>query len=179
MIHKNYKAFLLFLLAITPTPVLADNFSASSHYEVCFTPPNHCATLMIREIDHAKREILMQAYHITDTSIVDAIVRAKKRGVDVKVLLDKSQINSEYTARHVLERNGIKVLIDNKPAIAHNKIIIIDGLTVLGGSYNHTNNAAKRNAENMTIIKDHGFARKYVNNWHVRETASTSASRLK
>lgn len=75
-----------------------------------------------------------------------------------------------------MAKNGIRILVDHKPAIAHNKIMIIDGLIVLGGSYNYTANAARHNAENLLIINDTNFAKLYSKNWQMRERESMLVS---
>ena len=134
----------------------------------CFTPSQACLPMIINELDQAKRTIQMQAYSLTSKPISDALIRAKVRGVSIIVLADKSQKHERYTQISVLKRAGIAVYIDYKPAIAHNKIIIIDGLTVIGGSYNFSNSAENRNAENVTVIKNKEFAALYDANFKKR-----------
>jgi phosphatidylserine/phosphatidylglycerophosphate/cardiolipin synthase-like enzyme len=169
-IYKKIAIICLFVMM--PTMCFAGHFSPTATYEVCFTPGDDCASKIIKEIDLANKQVLVQAYSFTDISIADALVRAKRRGIDVRVILDKSQIKSRYTLIHFLNSNKIKPLIDKKPAIAHSKIIVVDNQVVIGGSYNFSKSAAKRNAENLVIIKDVGFAKKYVKNWCVREQKS-------
>jgi phospholipase D len=57
-------------------------------------------------------------------------------------------------------------------AIAHNKLIIIDGKTVIGGSYNFTISAEGRNAENVTFIDSQDVAKLYLSNWEARKAVS-------
>ena len=61
---------------------------------------------------------------------------------------------------------GIPTFIDDRHAIAHNKIIIIDGKTVLTGSFNFTKQAEEHNAENLLVIEDAALAAKYTQNWN-------------
>ncbi|WP_112603031.1 phospholipase D-like domain-containing protein [Rhizobium sp. WW22] len=68
----------------------------------------------------------------------------------------------------LLEAAGVPVWIDFEPAIAHNKIIVIDGRLTIGGSYNYTAAAQKRNAENVTFTESRELARKYLGNWDSR-----------
>ena len=56
-------------------------------------------------------------------------------------------------------------MIDPAHAIAHNKIMIIDGETVITGSFNFTKAAEKRNAENLLIIHDKDLEGRYIENW--------------
>ena len=60
---------------------------------------------------------------------------------------------------------GVPVEIDSAHAIAHNKNMIIDGETVITGSFNFSSNADKSNAENLLIIQDKGLAESYTDNW--------------
>jgi phosphatidylserine/phosphatidylglycerophosphate/cardiolipin synthase-like enzyme len=57
--------------------------------------------------------------------------------------------------------------IDAEHAIAHNKIIIVDGETVITGSFNFTKAAQEKNAENLLIIHDKALAAQYTQNWQM------------
>jgi len=170
--------FCVFLLAVIPAISFAVQFSKHADYSICFTPDRDCANEITKTILQAKHQILVQAYSFTDISIAKALVTVKKRGVEVKIILDKSQLKSKYTPINFLRKNGIKILIDSKPAIAHNKIIVIDRHIVLTGSYNFTHSAARYNAENLVIIKDEDFAQAYVKNWYTRERESTTIRKI-
>jgi phosphatidylserine/phosphatidylglycerophosphate/cardiolipin synthase-like enzyme len=63
-------------------------------------------------------------------------------------------------------------LIDANHAIAHNKVIIIDGDTVLTGSFNFTKAAQEKNAENLVIIRDAAVAARYTQNWEMHRQHS-------
>src|SRR5438309_6038372 len=67
---------------------------------------------------------------------------------------------------------GVPVWIDDAPAIAHNKIIVIDRRIVIGGSYNYTASAERRNAENVTFIDSPDMAEWFLANWTSRRDAS-------
>jgi phosphatidylserine/phosphatidylglycerophosphate/cardiolipin synthase-like enzyme len=60
---------------------------------------------------------------------------------------------------------GIPTWIDARHAIAHNKVMVIDGATVITGSFNFTKAAEEHNAENMLVIRDEALAAKYTANW--------------
>ena len=60
---------------------------------------------------------------------------------------------------------GIPTWIDAQHAIAHNKVMVIDGATVITGSFNFTKAAEENNAENMLVIRDKALADKYAANW--------------
>ena len=60
---------------------------------------------------------------------------------------------------------SIPTYIDSKHAIAHNKIMVIDGYEILTGSFNFTKAAEEKNAENLLVIQDAPLAAKYAENW--------------
>lgn len=84
-----YKILLVLLLS---TSCFAQQFSSGSAYDVCFTPGNDCSLKIINVISQAKKQILVQAYSFTSKPIANALVQARKRGVEVKVILDGSQL---------------------------------------------------------------------------------------
>ena len=133
--------------------------------QVCFSPNEGCTDAIIREIDHAKTEILVQAYSFTSAPIAKALVDAHKHGVMVQAVLDKSQRSEKYTSATFLTNAGIPTYIDDKHAIAHNKIMIIDREIVITGSFNFTKAAEEKNAENVLIIRNRDLAKIYTDNW--------------
>ncbi|MGA8833977.1 MAG: phospholipase D family protein [Desulfomonilaceae bacterium] len=116
---------------------------------VFFSPNGGCTNAIIKEIDNAKSEILVQAYSFTSTAIAKALLNAHKRGVKVEAVLDKSQRKEKYTSATFLANSRIPTFIDSVHAIAHNKIMIIDGTTVITGSFNFTKGAEVRKADNI------------------------------
>ena len=130
--------------------------------EVYFSPKGGCTEAVVKEIDAAKTTILVQAYSFTSAPIAKALVDAHKRGVDVRVILDKSQRSEKYSSADFVQHAGIPIWIDAKHAIAHNKIMIIDGETVITGSFNFTKNAEENNAENLLVIRSPELATKYA-----------------
>jgi len=133
--------------------------------QVCFSPNGGCTDAIIKEIDKAKSEILVQAYSFTSAPIAKALLNAHRRGAKVEVILDKSQRTEKYSSATFLVNSGIPTYIDDKHAIAHNKIMIIDRDTVITGSFNFTKAAEEKNAENLLIIKDKKLAEIYMENW--------------
>ncbi len=132
---------------------------------VFFTPGNTVETAIAEVIAAARQRILVQAYSFTNPLIVQALAEAKSRGVNVVVVLDKSNRTQRYSAADFTAHSGIETLIDAKHAIAHNKVMIIDDQIVITGSYNFTRAAEKSNAENLVIIESGPIAEKYVRNW--------------
>jgi phosphatidylserine/phosphatidylglycerophosphate/cardiolipin synthase-like enzyme len=120
-----------------------------------FSPKGGCQDAILRELKAARREILVQAYSFTAEPLALAMVEAKKQGLTVEIVLDKSNELERYSDLHILMEQGMDVKIDHDHPIAHNKIIIIDKSTLITGSFNFTNQAENENAENLLIIKGH------------------------
>ncbi|QEL13340.1 phospholipase D family nuclease [Limnoglobus roseus] len=131
-----------------------------------FSPKGTCTTAIVAELGHARHEVLVQAYSFTSKPIAQALIDAANRGVRVCILLDKSNESESYTELGDLTSHGMDVRIDPCHAIAHNKIMIIDGRTVLTGSFNFTNQAEHENAENLLVLRHHrDLARTYRANF--------------
>jgi phosphatidylserine/phosphatidylglycerophosphate/cardiolipin synthase-like enzyme len=166
--------------------VLLPLLSAGAHAEctessiqVCFRPgETSCAEMVVEHIAAARSSLLVQAYDFTAKPIIQAIADAKKRGVDVRVLLDKENRQQRYAGgvTYLIE-SGIPVLIDDHVAIAHNKVIIIDGDLTIGGSYNYTASAENRNAENVTFIRSACVAQQFTENFERRWALSAPDER--
>lgn len=134
--------------------VQSNSFSSQGDMRVYFSPQGGCTEAIVAEVNQSQRELLVQAYSFTSQPIAAACVAAHQRGVNVIAILDKSQETEQYTAADFLLNSGIPTVIDAKHQIAHNKVILIDGRTVITGSFNFTSNAEKSNAENLLIIHD-------------------------
>jgi phosphatidylserine/phosphatidylglycerophosphate/cardiolipin synthase-like enzyme len=145
------------------TVVLSEN---GTGVEVYFSPQGGCTEAIVTALDAAKNSILVQAYSFTSAPISKALVNAHKRGVKIAVILDQSQRTEEYSAADFVQHAGIPTYIDAEHAIAHNKIIVIDGQTVITGSFNFTRQAEERNAENLLVIHSREIASKYTANWN-------------
>src|SRR5262249_50243125 len=143
----------------------------------CFTPAQNCTAEIVAIIDKARNNIFVQAYSFTSRPIIDALVRAAERGVQVFVILDKDKFSGQYySPADLFMAHHIPVWNDNSLNIAHNKVIIVDRRTVETGSFNYTHAAQYNNAENVLIINDPILAEKYLANWYHRQSLSAQAS---
>ncbi len=135
--------------------------------------PNHGATrAVVDALDGAKSTVLVQAYSFTSAPIAKALVEAHDRGVDVQVILDRKETGSKYSSADFLAHAGITTLIDGRHAIAHNKVMVIDGAAVITGSFNFTTAAERQNAENLLVIHDGALAARYAENWRAHAAHS-------
>ncbi|AOS83729.1 phospholipase [Chlorobaculum limnaeum] len=173
--RKFISATLLFsaLLSLSPAHAIAVPIKSTGTIDVYFSPRGGATAAVVRELDGARREILIQAYSFTSKPIAQAIVKASKRGVKVVVVLDKSQRKERYTEADFLAHMRIPTFIDDKHAIAHNKIIIIDRATLITGSFNFTKAAEEKNAENLMVIKGNKpLVNRYVKNFELHRAHS-------
>jgi phosphatidylserine/phosphatidylglycerophosphate/cardiolipin synthase-like enzyme len=169
-----------FLAIITVTLLVSCSTLATPHqketnpsnWEVYFSPHGGATDAIVRELNKAKSAILVQAYPFTSAPIAKALLNAHKRGIRIEVILDESQAARKYSAATFLSNVGIPVKIDARHAIAHNKVMIIDGETVITGSFNFTKAAEENNTENLLVIRDKKLAERYMKNWQEHERHS-------
>jgi hypothetical protein len=147
-------AMLLALLSVGVHLGHAAETFAPARVAVYFSPGGGATNAVVREINTAKQQILVQAYSFTSAPIAKALVDAHKRGVTILAVLDKSNETGKYSAATFLNNVGIQPLIDDQHAIAHSKVIVIDSMTIISGSFNFTKAAEEKNAENLLVIKD-------------------------
>lgn len=141
--------------------------------DLCFTPPANCAGSIVSAINGAQSSIYVQAYGLTHLQILAALVNAKHRGVEVRVLLDRSNLSQRHSGYSKLREADIETTIDKVPGIAHNKVMIIDEFITVTGSFNFTASADTRNAENVLIIEDKNIAEEYLKNWLYRKSLNS------
>ena len=158
-------ASLCFVVALWVVPAFAYDLTLqNTPVQVFFSPRGGAQEALVATIGQAKDTIFVQAYSFTSAFIAKALVDAAQRGVKIEAILDKSQRSARYTGATFLKNEGIPVYIDDKHAIAHNKVMIIDGAIVITGSFNFTKAAEEKNAENLLIIRDKEMAKVYMDN---------------
>jgi len=155
MADSTLKFFFYVFLVVSLScgSVVAAPFPSIGTVEVFFSPNGGATEAIVREINTAKKEILVQAYSFTSKPIAKALLDAHSRGIKVVTVLDRSQRTQKYSGATFLANAGIPVFIDDKHAIAHNKIMIIDRQTLITGSFNFTTAAEEKNAKNLLKIK--------------------------
>jgi phosphatidylserine/phosphatidylglycerophosphate/cardiolipin synthase-like enzyme len=123
---------LLFIAALSALLLPPPCFSAD--IEVAFSPHGGAEALVLKTIESAKVSIRVAAYGFTSKPISLALLNAHKRGIDVRVVVDKSNATARYTAATFLANLGVPERVDRQYAIMHNKFIVVDGETVETGS---------------------------------------------
>lgn len=165
---KFFVLLFICLFSFMASPAMSQSHAQDMNVEVLgvyFTPPANASTAIVKAIDASEREVLVQAYGFTHNEIAQALVRAHERGVRVRVLLDQKTQSSNRYVISVLNDAHIELRQDGKHAIAHNKVMVIDQSVVITGSFNFTNSAATRNAENFLVLKSEDLAEQYRLQW--------------
>jgi phosphatidylserine/phosphatidylglycerophosphate/cardiolipin synthase-like enzyme len=172
---SHAAAFALIACAFLPAAQAFDAggqaLSAQGTLETAFTPGDDIEGLLTDAVAKARRQVLVQAYILTSKPLTNALIAARKRGVDVRVLVDAGQLNKLGHERiAAMLAAGVTVREETRYKSAHNKVIVIDAAgadaTVITGSYNFTWSAQNKNAENILIArKNPPLAARYVANW--------------
>jgi phosphatidylserine/phosphatidylglycerophosphate/cardiolipin synthase-like enzyme len=125
----------------------------------------------------------VQAYSFTSKPIANALIKAKRRGLTVIVIVDggeshkmgrrssgffkKRETRERFDPSKLFANSGVQLLVDRRHEIAHNKVMILDDKTVITGSFNFTKQAEYENAENLLIIKGNTpLVQKYTINFN-------------
>lgn len=135
---------------------------ATGTIEVAFSPNEGAEALVVKVIDSARSEIRMMSYSFTSPVVVKALLNARHRGVDVKLVSDWEGNASKkkdgtwkspksIAAMSALVTAGADVRTIDAYDIAHDKVIVVDNATVETGSFNYSAAAANRNSENVLV----------------------------
>jgi phosphatidylserine/phosphatidylglycerophosphate/cardiolipin synthase-like enzyme len=89
------------------------------------------------------------------------LIKAKERGVDVRVIIDATNPLGSGSKIGKLREAGVAVKTENYAGKMHSKSVIIDDKYVVIGSMNFSNSGEGRNAENVVILEDAGVAQFY------------------
>lgn len=163
------KLAMAFLLVFDPAHTLMAHSASgatlvihSAYVDIYFSPRGGAEAAIIRTIGEATDDVSVLAYSFTSDPISAALIAAHRKGVQVRVVLDKSQCTARGSKLQRLKDAKIPVYIDYTHAISHNKVMIIDRQIVITGSFNFTKSAEDRNAENLLIIHSHPLSEKYL-----------------
>ena len=169
----------LFLLALyalfhiqplpEPTPIPSEAVSSGGWHTVYFTDPTDPSAStfrggpdsnLVKDIDEARYSVDIAIYRLDLWSVRDALIRAHRRGVTVRVVTESDNILEAEIED--LEAAGIPVLGDRREPLMHHKFVVIDGLVVWTGSMNFTVSGAYRNNNNLIRIRSSRVAQNYT-----------------
>jgi len=131
------------------------------HIIACFSPQGGCERHIVEALEKALHRVDIMAYSFTSSTIAHAVIRAKNRGVKVRLICDLSQMRHKRAKVSTLQQQGVKVRIARHAGLMHNKVIIIDLKTVITGSYNFTVSAERYNAENILLVYNKQIVQRY------------------
>jgi len=144
---------------------------AAPGIEVGFSPEGSARALVLKVIGEARRSVQILAYAFQAQDVADALVAAKKRGVAVRVVVDKDRNTGKASlaAMDFVTRNGVELRTNGRFHLHHDKTIIVDGGTVQTGSFNYVPSAETKNSENVVVIRDMpDIAARFLSHWQSR-----------
>jgi phosphatidylserine/phosphatidylglycerophosphate/cardiolipin synthase-like enzyme len=158
-----FKQFMLIMILF----FAGDGIYGNGWWKVYFTRPGYSSrpgsdspeTALVRRINRADTYILGAFYDLRSTPVIDSFKEALKRGVEVRLVVERDNAGTE--ALHVLEEAGAGIVTDNRSGLMHNKFAIIDGKYLWTGSYNPTANGGRKNNNNAIVIYSTYLARIY------------------
>ena len=155
---KNISYVLIALIIITSGFFITKHFNPAitgdnePNIKACFSPAGGISKKIINEIEKAEKSIDVAMYSFTKRDLAWALVKAKERGVEVRIILDGDRVTNKYSKyRFFKNKNILPKLIQQT---MHNKFAIIDEKLLITGSYNWTASAEKRNFENILFIRN-------------------------
>ncbi len=154
---------LFFLLAFSCSQQPSTVVSSNCEVNVCFSPFQRCTQRIINLINNSRKSVDVAMFSFTNRKIARALIRAKSRGVHVRVIIDEGTAKTRHCVLPLLINNNIEVKVKRGSGggLMHNKFAIVDGKYVITGSFNWTVSAQKRNDENLLIVKNDALANMY------------------
>ena len=127
--------------------------------KVLFGPTESIGRHTVDFIDGARQRVWLAGYTFTLPAVAQALARAHARGVEVRVLVDASQVTQAYSVVTYLRNHSVPVWVDRRHAIMHHKFVIVDHASLALGSANFTKAGmggpgvtGRVNAENFNLF---------------------------
>jgi phosphatidylserine/phosphatidylglycerophosphate/cardiolipin synthase-like enzyme len=124
--------------------------------EVHFSPDDGVESALLREVRAARETVDVLAYSFTSDPLTDALLLQALRGVRVRGVMDAENSERQATSGGdlaTLKAAGLDFRLDTLDGLMHHKLLLLDGSTVVTGSYNFTRSADTRNDENIIILR--------------------------
>lgn len=149
---KITKTFILIMKTFWIIISLLFCSNAFAGTRVFFSPSNQCENKIIKLINESEESIDAAIYSINNVDIVEALKKAHKRGVKIRILTDRLQASNKSSKVRELYDSGINIRVHSKHKIEHNKFSVYDGKIAATGSYNWTEPATTKNSENCVFF---------------------------
>jgi phosphatidylserine/phosphatidylglycerophosphate/cardiolipin synthase-like enzyme len=147
----------------------------SATIEVYYAPEDQPLDRVVALYGQAKRYIYVSVYGFTSPRAVEALVAAKKRGLDVRLITDQERMQDpkQRSAVHTLALAGIPIRINQHDGLMHMKQTVIDDEINTSGSMNHTTSGNRYNDERLDVVTDHRISvnarEKFLSMWNDTE----------
>ena len=126
-----------------------------------FSPKDNIIEYIKNEINKSSKYIYISIFFITHKELIQPLLDANQRGVDIKIINDATNARIPYSIHKILRKNGIKVKTENFAGKMHTKSIVIDDKITIIGSMNYTKSGNNYNDENVLIITSQEIS-KYI-----------------
>lgn len=123
------------------------------YFDIYFSPNGGAADYIVKFIDKTKHTLDVAVYSLTHDKIAEALIRAKDRGVKVRIITDALQAKGADSDDELLEISGVEIRRDTQAGLMHHKFAISDKKCIGLGSFNWSVNADTRNAENWNVCR--------------------------
>ncbi|MDP7010490.1 MAG: phospholipase D-like domain-containing protein [Verrucomicrobiota bacterium] len=127
-----------------------------------FSPNDNCVGKINDMFAQARASVDICVFTITDNRIVEAIEKAHRRRVQIRVISDDDKAMDAGSDIERLDRMGLQVRVDKSEHHMHHKFAIFDKCQLLSGSYNWTRSAALNNDENFLVTSDLELLKAYT-----------------
>lgn len=144
------------------TPTTSEQINSKS-VELLFPRENENPVPVLTNLyNNAKHKIDVAIYSFTQPEILKALTNAKKRGIDVRVIVDREQSTGNVMkhAINTLLIDKIPVKVNTHSGLMHLKMSVIDDSIATTGSYNYSKAATDTNDEMFVVVNDLTFAKK-------------------
>ncbi len=171
-IRKLLWAILLLCLSVNVT-------YGQLMFRACFAPQNDCVKRMVKLIQAAKKSVYLQSYIFTSVDIATALVKARRRGVDVEIIVDKHQTDCQhYTRLNALLSAHVPAWVDVRVRYNHNELVMIDNKYLVVGSFAFVSSQQDNGASNLLWLNSVSIVHSYWQNWLVTKRRSLPLTRL-
>lgn len=153
--HRSFLALIFFTVLLAH--LSSGRVASAMTLEVWYAPEDEPLKHVVQIYDHARHYIFVSVYGLTSPMAVKALVEAKKRGIDVRVITDRQRLedDKQQTAVSTLRLAGIPIRVNQHDGLMHLKQVVVDDEINTNGSMNHTTSGNRYNDERLDVIRDH------------------------
>lgn len=130
--------------------------------KIYFSPQDKSITnAVLPLIKNAKKYIYIPTFVLTERRVTEELIKAKQRGVDVKIIIDALNASIKHSKHKELRLGEIPVKTENYAGKMHSKSMIVDDEYTIIGSMNFSYSGENKNDENLIVIKDSQITKFY------------------